>query len=401
MMMIMCRVMCVLAVVLCCACGYTMADPATTVNAGQPKAVMAIVDPFDFDFPYFRGPQKGEQTPAGSGNGELEDDRNDEVMTDHLTIEERERISTQRGESVGVAHGEDLHEGISAGGVEGPDIKLEVAAGKKHNQGDELSTGGDGKSDGRSGTEQLGSSSSKEVVGLQNEKGELGSLTKGTPEVRPATATPAPVTSPTDPNPTLQTATPSQHGDRLPLPDPQRDNNVQKFENEEGPLEKTQISTDVSHSGNEPNTASSGNSLKPNNAGQEQENEKTQSSQTENGTQRTNDADNSSTQHQEDPGTEPTHPSAPSHTNGAASGGNSGETLTNNSASTNSETSTTASNDEESTTTTTTTTTTTFPPELTNNKKGDADSSSSSISSSVWVRVPLLIVVTLACILVC
>ncbi|ORC90048.1 uncharacterized protein TM35_000103160 [Trypanosoma theileri] len=47
-----------------------------------------------------------------------------------------------------------------------------------------------------------------------------------------------------------------------------------------------------------------------------------------------------------------------------------------------------------------TTTTTTLPPELTNNKKGDADSSS-SISSSVWVRVPLLIVVTLACILVC
>ncbi|ORC81938.1 uncharacterized protein TM35_001021030 [Trypanosoma theileri] len=50
--------------------------------------------------------------------------------------------------------------------------------------------------------------------------------------------------------------------------------------------------------------------------------------------------------------------------------------------------------------TTTTTTTTTVPPELTNNKKGDADSSS-SIISSVWVRVPLLIVVTLACILVC
>ncbi|ORC82222.1 uncharacterized protein TM35_000961010 [Trypanosoma theileri] len=50
--------------------------------------------------------------------------------------------------------------------------------------------------------------------------------------------------------------------------------------------------------------------------------------------------------------------------------------------------------------TTTTTTTTTLPPELTNNKKGDADSSS-SISSSVWVRVPLLIVVTMACILVC
>ncbi|ORC81589.1 uncharacterized protein TM35_001121060 [Trypanosoma theileri] len=50
--------------------------------------------------------------------------------------------------------------------------------------------------------------------------------------------------------------------------------------------------------------------------------------------------------------------------------------------------------------TTTTTTTTTLPPEPINNKKGDADSSS-SISSSVWVRVPLLIVVTLACILVC
>ncbi|ORC84407.1 uncharacterized protein TM35_000451450 [Trypanosoma theileri] len=55
-------------------------------------------------------------------------------------------------------------------------------------------------------------------------------------------------------------------------------------------------------------------------------------------------------------------------------------------------------NNEESTTTTTTTTT--LPPELTNNKKGDADSSN-SISSSVWARVPLLIVVTLACILVC
>ncbi|ORC81747.1 uncharacterized protein TM35_001081080 [Trypanosoma theileri] len=70
-----------------------------------------------------------------------------------------------------------------------------------------------------------------------------------------------------------------------------------------------------------------------------------------------------------------------------------------NTTTTNSETSTTPSN-EESPSTTTTTTTTTLPPELTNNKKGDADSSS-SISSSVWVRVPLLIVVTLACVLLC
>ncbi|ORC84540.1 uncharacterized protein TM35_000431080 [Trypanosoma theileri] len=59
----------------------------------------------------------------------------------------------------------------------------------------------------------------------------------------------------------------------------------------------------------------------------------------------------------------------------------------------------TTTNNEESTSISTTTTTT-LPPELTNNKKGDADSSS-SINSSVWVRVPLLIVVTLACILVC
>ncbi|ORC84431.1 uncharacterized protein TM35_000451690 [Trypanosoma theileri] len=60
----------------------------------------------------------------------------------------------------------------------------------------------------------------------------------------------------------------------------------------------------------------------------------------------------------------------------------------------------TTTNNEESTTTTTTTTTT-LPPEAANKKKGDADSCS-SISSSVWVRVPpLLIVVTLACILVC
>ncbi|ORC90639.1 uncharacterized protein TM35_000084370 [Trypanosoma theileri] len=63
-------------------------------------------------------------------------------------------------------------------------------------------------------------------------------------------------------------------------------------------------------------------------------------------------------------------------------------------ATTTSGTPTNTNNDEESTTTTT------LPPEPTNNKKGDADSSS-SISSSVWVRVPLLIVVTLACILVC
>ncbi|ORC83686.1 uncharacterized protein TM35_000601170 [Trypanosoma theileri] len=56
-------------------------------------------------------------------------------------------------------------------------------------------------------------------------------------------------------------------------------------------------------------------------------------------------------------------------------------------------------NNEESTTTTTTTTT--LPLELTNNKKKSDADSSSSISSSLWVRVPLLIVVTLACILVC
>ncbi|ORC83507.1 uncharacterized protein TM35_000671130, partial [Trypanosoma theileri] len=79
--------------------------------------------------------------------------------------------------------------------------------------------------------------------------------------------------------------------------------------------------------------------------------------------------------------------------NNTEDGGNA-ETSSNNSASTYSNTSNTANNNEESTTTTTTTTTTTLPPELTNNKKGDADSSS-SISSSVWVRVPLLIVVTL------
>ncbi|ORC89767.1 uncharacterized protein TM35_000113010 [Trypanosoma theileri] len=40
-MMMMRRVMCVLAVLLCCACGYTMAAAATT--AGQPKAVMAEI----------------------------------------------------------------------------------------------------------------------------------------------------------------------------------------------------------------------------------------------------------------------------------------------------------------------------------------------------------------------
>ncbi|ORC83966.1 uncharacterized protein TM35_000521100, partial [Trypanosoma theileri] len=43
-MMMMHRVMCVLAVVLCYACGYTMTAADTTVNAGQPKAVTAVFD---------------------------------------------------------------------------------------------------------------------------------------------------------------------------------------------------------------------------------------------------------------------------------------------------------------------------------------------------------------------
>ncbi|ORC84371.1 uncharacterized protein TM35_000451090 [Trypanosoma theileri] len=67
----------------------------------------------------------------------------------------------------------------------------------------------------------------------------------------------------------------------------------------------------------------------------------------------------------------------------------------------------TTSNEESTSPTTNTTTTNTIPtiPGFSNNTimpnlRGDADSSS-SISSSVWVRVPLLIVVTLACILVC
>ncbi|ORC92403.1 uncharacterized protein TM35_000031560 [Trypanosoma theileri] len=45
-MVVMCRVMCVLTVVLCCACGYTMAAASTTPTAGQLKAVMAIDHPF-------------------------------------------------------------------------------------------------------------------------------------------------------------------------------------------------------------------------------------------------------------------------------------------------------------------------------------------------------------------
>ncbi|ORC80673.1 uncharacterized protein TM35_001501030 [Trypanosoma theileri] len=64
-------------------------------------------------------------------------------------------------------------------------------------------------------------------------------------------------------------------------------------------------------------------------------------------------------------------------------------------------------NSHEESISTSPTTTNTIPtiPGISNNNimpnvKGDADSSS-SISSSVWVRVPLLIVVTLACILVC
>ncbi|ORC84046.1 uncharacterized protein TM35_000501000, partial [Trypanosoma theileri] len=64
----------------------------------------------------------------------------------------------------------------------------------------------------------------------------------------------------------------------------------------------------------------------------------------------------------------------------------------------------TTSNEDSASTTTNTNTIPTIPGISNNtimpNLKGDADSSS-SISRSVWVRVPLLIVVTLACILVC
>ncbi|ORC92416.1 uncharacterized protein TM35_000031690 [Trypanosoma theileri] len=91
-------------------------------------------------------------------------------------------------------------------------------------------------------------------------------------------------------------------------------------------------------------------------------------------------------------------------TNGVATVGVSAEGNT--TANTTSVTLNTTSN-EVSTSPTTNTTTNTIPPipAISNNTimpnlRGDADSSS-SISSSVWVRVPLLIVVTLACILVC
>ncbi|ORC83163.1 uncharacterized protein TM35_000761080 [Trypanosoma theileri] len=91
----------------------------------------------------------------------------------------------------------------------------------------------------------------------------------------------------------------------------------------------------------------------------------------------------------------------PSSPNGTAPAGDAGSNPASNEDGTSEGTEATSNIEsaENTDTTTTTTTTTTLPPELTNNKKGDADNSSSI--SSVWVRVPLLIVVTLACILVC
>ncbi|ORC81843.1 uncharacterized protein TM35_001051000 [Trypanosoma theileri] len=122
-----------------------------------------------------------------------------------------------------------------------------------------------------------------------------------------------------------------------------------------------------SNSGTEENTIGSLTAKEPTPISEEQKSENPPSSPNENSTQGTNDAGNSNavqSQGSTDTQSEP-------------------------------ENGTTPNTNEESTSTTTT-----LPPELTNNKKGDADSSS-SISSSVWVRVPLLIVVTLACILVC
>ncbi|ORC81430.1 uncharacterized protein TM35_001161050 [Trypanosoma theileri] len=140
---------------------------------------------------------------------------------------------------------------------------------------------------------------------------------------------------------------------------------------------------------NEQNPVLSATSQSKNTNGEDKVSEHTHSSTNENGTQGARDGGSSNaTQNQERTDSQ-THSENVTTPEGSTStntqDGNVGST----------DTTTTTS-----TTTTTTTTTTTLPPELTNNKKGDADSSS-SISSSVWVRVPLLIVVTLACILVC
>ncbi|ORC83416.1 uncharacterized protein TM35_000721190 [Trypanosoma theileri] len=97
-------------------------------------------------------------------------------------------------------------------------------------------------------------------------------------------------------------------------------------------------------------------------------------------------------------------PSSPSSTNSDTVSSGSSDTANTENGTTSAESESTSNQNDggnaDTTTTSNTTTTTTLPPELTNNKKGDADSSS-SISSSVWMSASLLIVVTLACILVC
>ncbi|ORC84435.1 uncharacterized protein TM35_000451730 [Trypanosoma theileri] len=92
--------------------------------------------------------------------------------------------------------------------------------------------------------------------------------------------------------------------------------------------------------------------------------------------------------------------SSPTNSETEGSSGSSAATVEHERTSAEDETTGTQEGNVGNTDATTTTTTTTLPPEPANNKKGGADSGS-SISSSVWVRVPLLIVVTLACILVC
>ncbi|ORC83754.1 uncharacterized protein TM35_000581170 [Trypanosoma theileri] len=143
-----------------------------------------------------------------------------------------------------------------------------------------------------------------------------------------------------------------------------------------------------------PQTVTRGTPQTPSDTDRVKSPEETQITHEENDKHGANDAQ-SSTSPPEAPVTEPS--SSSSSENDGTQGGNSAETTPSNPANTNSAILNTPSNEES---TTTTTTTTTLPPEPINNKKGDADSSS-SISSSVWVRVPLLIVVTLACILVC
>ncbi|ORC83792.1 uncharacterized protein TM35_000571200 [Trypanosoma theileri] len=251
-----------------------------------------------------------------------------------------------------------------------------LPSGEEDRSEDEPSIGKEDEMKGGSGVSLTSDLRNKEGAnGLQGEKGEVGqeSLAPATPPAKPA-AHPSDALKDQD----REQGHGSEEKDLLPVDNskPQQGGNPQESTNKEPQEPRDPQSSSQPNVNHEVPQASQPQLQGPMPTVQEESQEKEHNAESQSGS-------SANTSTNDIPATE-----SSSTASTAAPATSSQEDTADNG----------ATPSEESTTTTTITTT--LPPELTNNKKGDADSSS-SISSSVWVRVPLLIVVTLACILVC